>query len=355
MCGSRKVLALMGILPALMIAAPAAHASFPGLNGRIAFYSDRDGNYEIYSMNPDGTGQTRLTNDPGEDVAPAWSPDGSRIAFSSAPTGDQEIYLMNADGSGRTQVSNTASFASNPTWSPDGTRIAFSARPTVSGHIQIHVVNADGTGQTMLTNTAAENVDPDWSPDGSRIVFETTRDGNFEIYTMNADGSAQTRLTVNDGLLDVLPVWSPDASRLAFFRCCGAGSGIYTMNANGSAQTNINGSGTEPAWSPDGQKIAFVDSSGLPGAKNDIHAMNFDGTSPAVIAGSAGNDFAPSWQAVPIAPSPGGGGFKNAATFCKAERKRLGEDAFRKRYGTNRNKANALGKCVSSNAGRARS
>ena len=63
------------------------------LNGKIAFVSDRDGNSEIYVMNPNGGGQTRLTNNPAEDIDPAWSPDGRRIAYVANPSGNADIYV----------------------------------------------------------------------------------------------------------------------------------------------------------------------------------------------------------------------------------------------------------------------
>ncbi len=66
---------------------PTSRAAFPGLNGKIAFETGRDGNSEIYSMNPDGSGQTNLTNNSTVDVNPAWSPDGTKIAFASERDG----------------------------------------------------------------------------------------------------------------------------------------------------------------------------------------------------------------------------------------------------------------------------
>ncbi len=70
-------------------------------NGKIAFTSDRDGNYEIYVLNADGSEQTRITNNTASDSDPAWSPHGTKIAFTSDRDGNYEIYVMNADGSGQ--------------------------------------------------------------------------------------------------------------------------------------------------------------------------------------------------------------------------------------------------------------
>ena len=73
-------------------------AAFPGANGKIAFHTTRDVFTEIYTMNSDGSGLTRLTNNAADDQVPAWSPDGSQIAFTSSRDGNEEVYVMNSDG-----------------------------------------------------------------------------------------------------------------------------------------------------------------------------------------------------------------------------------------------------------------
>ena len=117
---------------------------------RIAFVSTRDGNDEIYAMNPDGSSVTRLTNHPARDWQPVWSPDGRRIAFVSLRDGNGEIYAMNADGSELTRLTNHDVHDSQPVWSPDGRRIAFSS-PRGHAHSSIFVMNSDGTEMTPLS------------------------------------------------------------------------------------------------------------------------------------------------------------------------------------------------------------
>ena len=210
---------------------------------KIAFSSDRDGNYEIYVMNVDGTNPIRLTNNAAFDTDPAWNSDGTKILFSTSRDGNNEIYKMNADGTNQTNVSNdpaasdggaqfnnddtkivymsgqqvwimdangtnkmqltneTAPLTANPTFSPDGTKIAFRKIRDV------HVMNLDGTNQVNLTNTAALDNEPSYSPDGSKIAFKSYRNSNFEIYSMNADGSNQTRLTNSLTVTDSEPDW----------------------------------------------------------------------------------------------------------------------------------------------------
>jgi dipeptidyl aminopeptidase/acylaminoacyl peptidase len=94
-----------------------AFGTLTGSNEQIAFFSERDGNANIYVMNADGSGLTRLTDDLADDSNPSWSPDGTKIAFASAKDANLEIYLMNAtDGSGQTRLTYTNAAEAEPDW-----------------------------------------------------------------------------------------------------------------------------------------------------------------------------------------------------------------------------------------------
>ena len=260
---------------------------------RIALYSFRDANAEIYVMNADGSGQTRLTVNSTDDIGPRWSPDGRRIAFESHRDGNWEIYVMNADGSGQARLTDNSADDADPRWSPDGRRIAFESHR--DGNWEIYVMNADGSGQTRLTDNSAVDAEPRWSPDGRRITFESYLYGNWEIYVMNADGSGQMRLT--DNLVsDVGPRWSPDGPRIAFESDRDGNREIYVMNADGSGQTRLTDSSTvdaEPRWSPDGRLIAFYsDRDG----NSEIYVMNADGSGQKRLTANSAGDFYPTWS-----------------------------------------------------------
>jgi len=226
---------------------------------KIAFFSYRDGNYEIYLMNANGSSQTRLTHNSASDTYPDWSPDGKKIVFHSYRDGNWEIYVMNANGSNQTRLTNNPGNDWGPSWSPDGTKIAFHSSPSPRSYGDIYVMNADGSNKTRLTYTPADEQDPAWSPDGSKIAFESNRDGNYEIYVMNVDGSNPTRLTRNS-VMDSTPTWSPDGTRLAFARdsCwevdlkkCPGKSEIYIMDANGGNELRLTNNQFEddmPDW-----------------------------------------------------------------------------------------------------------
>ena len=179
---------------------------------RIAYISSyRSLQYRaIHVMNADGSGVTRLENG---DVywSLAWPPDGLLIAFTKRIGGVMDIFTVNVDEYGETRLTDISADHESPSWSPDGQRIAFSSDR--DGNDEIYVMNADGSAVVRLTNTNDFSDDgmPSWSPDGQRIAFVSGRNRNQEIYVMNADGAGVTRLTNNDAD-DWDPDWGPAAS-----------------------------------------------------------------------------------------------------------------------------------------------
>ena len=299
-----------------------AEAAFPGSNGQILCGSNRDGNFEVYAFNPDGSNPTRLTNNPATDFEATPSPDGNRIAFMSNRTGDQEVYVMNRDGSGLQRLTFSPGEDRPGTWSPDGTQIAFHSgrfpAPPGPGHssLEIMKMNADGSNQTRLTNNNFQDSFAHWSPLGDKIAFTTNRDSftgpggqlvlNFEIYTMNTDGSSPTRVTNSPGE-DAHAHWSPDGGQLVFHSRrdfpspTGTQIEIYRMNSNGSNPVRLTGVDDVfdvfPAWSPDGTQIVW--SREFP---SDVYTMNAaDGSAKTNITNTPGvDDTRCDWGTSPV-------------------------------------------------------
>lgn len=220
---------------------------------------------DIYTLRSDGLGLSRLTTDPAEDAAPAWSSTG-RIAFTTQRhSNDVELYVMNDDGSNPTRLTVSAGADNAPSWSPDGQTIVFRSFRDVNA--EIYTINADGSGLTRLTSTASQEWEPAWSSTG-KIAFISDRDHPMgELYVMSSDGSNVVRLTNNDST-EASPAWSPDGSMIAFsrqtdpcFYVCP--DDIYVMNADGSNVRRLaTGAAyyqyhTAPSWAPNGRSIAF--------------------------------------------------------------------------------------------------
>jgi Tol biopolymer transport system component len=259
---------------------------------RIAFVSDRDGDWEIFVMDADGRNQTQLTNNTSDDRCPAWSPDGRCIAFESNRDGIRQIYVMDADGSNQTQLTLTG--GEDPDWSPDGRRIVFLSEyekisvttgsfynghdvetyyDYVDGDSAIFVMDTDGGNQKQLTHNDCRDSAPTWSPDGQFIAFESDRTGNHEIFAMDADGSNQTQLTDGSGWH---PAWSPNGLRIAFHSKRTGKFELFVMNADGNNETQLTARGGEaPTWSPDGCSIVYSRSGSWP---NEIFKMDADGS-----------------------------------------------------------------------------
>jgi len=268
---------------------------------KIAFVSNRDGNAEIYVMDPDGSDITRLTHDPGYDGAPTWSPDGKRIAFASSRTGNADIYIMNADGSNVVQLTTDAADDGGPSWSPDGSMIAFDSDR--SGSSQVWRMNVDagnwGYNPTQLTADhplGRVNNFLALSPDGRWVAFEADRDRDDpEIYLASAvDGTNQQRLTFTRAL-DEVPSWTPDSKQIVYStdRDGEPQNGnyeIYIMNVDGSNKrrlTNSPGADSNPSVSPDGRRIVF--DSARDGVM-EIYVMNIDGTHQVRVTSSGSGD-----------------------------------------------------------------
>jgi len=239
----------------LALAPAQAESPLPGLIVASVYRADR---WNLYLIAPTGQLVRRLTDAPGPDRAPRWSPDGTRIAFESHRGGNWDIYTINADGSGLQRLTTDPHFDGSPAWSPDGKQIAFVSYR--AGDLDIWVMDADGRSQTNLTpNDPDGDLDPTWSPDGQQIAFISWRNGNKEIYIMNADGSAPRRIT-NTPDDESEPAWSPDGKRLAFVRHSDAGREIFILDlASGVEQPVTNfGDDRAPRWSPNGLQILYV-------------------------------------------------------------------------------------------------
>jgi Tol biopolymer transport system component len=217
-------------------------------------------NNQLYTMNLDGTAQTRLSSNPDDyQFQAVYSPDGSQIAYIAKDEIGFNIYVMNADGSNPVQLTAGEEY-SEPTFSPDGSQLAVTNN--VDGNFDIYIINLDGTGEIRLTEGAGWDYTPDWSPDGSQIMFTSEHsDGNLDIYVMNADGSNVVRLTT-EVAFDGVASWSPDGSQIAFQSDRAEGNtDIYVANADGSNVTRVTTDeeyDSNPAWSPDGSQIIFM-------------------------------------------------------------------------------------------------
>ena len=249
---------------------------------RIAFASNRDGDWDIYSMDVNGNNLAQLTDHPESDEYPACSPDGRRIAFASERGVTPDLYVMDSDGNNVVRLTHDNFGEGRASWSPDGTRIAFSSFRWAVGNSEIFAMDADGNNLINLTKHKMHDVLPSWSPDGRKIAFASFRDGGLNdplhIFVMNADGKERRNLTGDTDLrFNSNPTWSPDGRKIAFHSQRNfKGYDIHVITAEGKNLERLTeeGDNTMPAYSPDGAKIAYVSHRN---GDSNIHLMDTNG------------------------------------------------------------------------------
>ena len=240
----------------LLAGAQWAPAAFPGDNGRILYLEDGD----LWSIEPDGTDPVNVTNHDAFDFQGRYSPDGSKIAFASDRDGDWDIYVMNADGTGEVeQLTDDPAHDQWPAWSPDGSSLAFAS--TREGGWALYVMNAGGT-IWMPLDGGAPGMQPEWSPDGEQIAFVAIRSGDEaeQVYVVPAEGGDATRLTEEGS--NQQPTWSPDGTRIAFTHIVDGRYDVWAMDANGENAGAVADDAElhedNPRWSPDGTALLFT-------------------------------------------------------------------------------------------------
>ncbi len=262
-------------------------------NGKIAFVRSAD----IYTMNPDGTNQTNITNNGANNSQPNYSPDGSKIVFSTNRDGNNEIYQMNGDGGSPVRLTNNPASDTSPSFSPDGSKIVFVSDR--DGNSEIYKMNSNGTTPVRLTTDPAGDTVPSFSPDGAKIIFVTARSGAGRIFTMNADGTNQAVISDIAGFYN-RPSYSPDGTKIIFvYGADVTAQTIYTMNADGTNRVQYPVGRSSPTYAPDGRKVVYVCCFGSGQLQDGVRSVNADGTSSLNLTTEALDDW-PDWQ--PMVP-----------------------------------------------------
>ena len=251
----------------------------PDGGGRIVFQSYRNGSYQIFLMNTDGTDVRPLTSSGGYlDQAPSWSPDGARIVFSTdrgSADGTVKLFVMDADGENVRRLTTGPGDHVGSSWSPDGSQIAFTS--VEDNEYEGFVIDIDGANLRKLTSSIGSAPWPSWSPDGTQIAFESDYDGDYEVFVMDVDGANLRQLT-NNTYIDAAPSWSPDGTQIAYVSDQDGDLELFVMNADGAnvrQLTNNTDRDRNPGWSPDGTQIIFEsDRDG----DREVFVMNADGT-----------------------------------------------------------------------------
>ncbi|MDN3511145.1 MAG: M28 family peptidase [Candidatus Jettenia sp.] len=216
-----------------------AEIEFRSSGKKRRFTWDYDEHYDIFSAQRDGSALKRLTDAPGYDAEGAYSPDGSKIVFCSLrnaypveklssedqkrfetnPAYFGEIYLMNADGSDQKQLTNWPGYDGGPFFSPDGERIIWRHFNENGMLADVYTMRLDGSDIQRLTNFGSMSWAPYYHPSGEYIIFHSNKHGfaNCELFIVDVHGEKEpVRVTFTNNVFDGLPVFSPDGKHLVW-------------------------------------------------------------------------------------------------------------------------------------------
>lgn len=265
-------------------------------SAKIAFFSNRDGNLEIYVMDSSGANQTRLTTNPASDSQPSFSPDGTQVAFVSTRSGSAQIWIMNATpGSPAWRLTSDGATDSGPSWSPDGKVIAYAS--TVSGQSQLWAISASGTGATTrLLKDSYVDATPAWSPDGAKLAFTSTRGGKLQVWVIGYP-TAGTPVRITSDSSNVAPAWAPDGTKIAFTSTGSGSPQIWLVaTAPGATPTQLTHDTVmadfSPTWSPDGSEIAFT---GAGSTSSNVYKVKVTGSGEVGLTSGSTHNASPNW------------------------------------------------------------
>jgi len=270
-------------LAAALVLPAGGRATLPGRNGLIVFRSDESQGAQLFTIGPDGSGQSQVTDLPGDALLPHWSPDGNRIVFEFDPANPVNndfcnIVTTNRHGGGMRvlPLANGDQCEASPTFSADGHRIFYEGFDGVSRDA-IFSMALTGEDRRLVTECQGTGLtDPEVSPDGTMISFTCyDSDGNGALFDANIDGSGLRQLTPFSAEVGNKSDWSPDSQRIMFISTPGEGTpdaqvNTFTIARDGTdlqAVTDYPPGGTLAfgnSYSPDGKWILLrIEQDGL--------------------------------------------------------------------------------------------
>jgi TolB protein len=234
---------------------------------------------DIYFKTTTGKTQRRITADPADDMMPALAPDGRRIAFASNRFGNWDIFVTDTEGAPPMPITEDVDDELHPTWSPDGRKIAYCKLGSQSGRWELWVVDLDSPSTPQFLEYG---LFPQFNPDpaSNKIVFQRARERGsrmFSIWTIdyvNGEAVHPTEIVSAANAAAMHPAWSPDGRRIVFVTVINpddgnaerpAESDLWVINANGTGRTNLmtaHSLNLNPVWAADGTVYFLSDRSG---------------------------------------------------------------------------------------------
>ncbi|MDE0011427.1 MAG: hypothetical protein OXU36_09785 [Candidatus Poribacteria bacterium] len=245
---------------------------------KILFTSLRDGNREVYIMNPDGSEQVNLTQHPADDMSAVWSPTGQQILFTSDRQGTRvrDLYLMDADGTNVRRVfkRKIAAWRDTATWAPDGKQFAYDYTDRIRMAFGLYIATLGEEDAELIGDGSF----PAWAPDGSEIAYSISYPQEARLTFLNVHTREQEQPLPKRAIQwQFKPSWSAAGDILAFagnkhplpvildrelHNAWAGKTAIYVVNRDGTGLRQlVDEAGPQaryPELSPDGSEVLYT-------------------------------------------------------------------------------------------------
>lgn len=263
---------------------------------QIAFESDQNGNWDIYLLDMRTNIVRNLSQNPADDYAPTWSPDGKSLIFYADHNGDlrAELHILNLETMETQTFGEQTRDYRRAGWSPDGLQLVYTI-----GYGQMQLINREGVVVPL-----GYGFSPRWSPDGSWIMYyaDSQDSLNAEIYALNPAEGRLLNLTRN-AANDWSPAWSPDGTTIAFVTSRDGNAELYLMQncliVTGSCDRNLRrltnnpGNDSSPSWSPDSRMLVYET---LQGENSDLFLIDIETLQSRPLYATDANERSPAWR-----------------------------------------------------------
>jgi TolB protein len=280
---------------------PGLEATASPYRGTLAFQSDRDGDWEIYTVEADGTNLVKLTDHPAADRHPAWSPDGRFLAFSSERSGGGDIYLLDVEEGTLRQLTDHPSNEGAPQFRRDGRVLAFEGER--DGRAEIYQIELESGAIERVTSSLTRKLGPAYSPDGEKLAFMENVVLYWQITVLDRKSGESGGVTGVGG--SCRPAWSPDGKLLAYVSTRGTPKAeiwLREMERDREGQawmvrTREDAHNYDPAFSPDGNALALASTRERGESEAwDLFLVDLNGRNLVQLTADAGNNRFPDWR-----------------------------------------------------------
>ncbi len=256
----------------------------------------RDRLYSLIVSDQDGENEFKIMESKDPIMSPAWSPDSRQLAYVSFEGSRSSIFIQSLRSGNRFQVSNKPGINGAPAFSPDGRKLVVTLGG-VEGNPDIYVLDITSRQVKRLTTHRAIDTEGTWSPDGRHIYFTSDRSGGPQIYRISANGGTPERVTF-EGSYNARPRLSPDGTRLAMVHNDRGNYRIAVMNIERKDLLVVSAGRQDesPSFAPNSDSLIYATRQSGDGVLETVSA---DGLIRQKMASGQGDVREPVWSPFP--------------------------------------------------------